>query len=80
MNSYEIRTLSLLVGRPQDPIFSELATEVRIDDEAGGEFIKVRQAAVTENGTIQIDPGEWPKLREAVDRMIRECRGQGGEQ
>jgi hypothetical protein len=75
MSKYEIRTLSLLVGRPQDPIFSELATTVSIADEAGGEFVRVRQEAMTENGVIHIDPGEWPVLRDAIERMLGECRG-----
>lgn len=69
--SYEIRLAALIVmpergGR----LFDETATRVSIEDEAGGEFIVIEQEA----GKIRIDPDEWAKIREAVDRMVGECR------
>ena len=73
--SYEIRTITVLVNKPDEPIFSDLATKVEISDEAAGEFLKVSQSNdKAENGTIQITPEEWPVLREAIDMMIKECR------
>jgi len=68
--SYEIRLAALIVMPERDRLFDETATRVSIEDEAGGEFIVIEQEA----GKIRIDPGEWAKIREAVDRMVGECR------
>ena len=51
-------------------LFHELASHISIADEAGGEFVIVRQ----EDGHLKIDPEEWPQLREAIDVMIRDCK------
>ena len=60
-----------------EPLFSEMATEVEIVDEAGGEFIKVSQChsrvGDDARGEICIAPEEWPTLKLAIDEMIREC-------
>ena len=73
-NNYEIRTMSLIVNRTDQPAFSELATTVSIVDEAGGEFVEVEQQGRTDLGKIAINPEEWPMLRQAIDKMIAECR------
>lgn len=57
-----------------EPLFSETATTVEIEDEAGGEFVEVSQHGFTDAGKIQINPEEWPALRAAINRMVRECR------
>lgn len=41
----------------------------KVDDSAG-DFVEVRQQI----GKIAINHEEWPILREAIDRMIAECR------
>ena len=95
---YEIRTLCVLVVPQDQPTFSEYATEIKIVDEAAGEFLEVSQcgrtdlgkiaiaratfASVagksqcgrTDLGKIAISPQEWPTLRDAIDRMINQCR------
>jgi hypothetical protein len=53
-----------------EPLFSEQAFTVEIDDEAGGEFVVVRDR----DGEIRLNAEEWPALREAIDRMVKECR------
>lgn len=53
-----------------EPLFSEQTFTVEIDDEAGGEFVVVSDSAEK----IRIDAKEWPALREAIDRMVKECR------
>ena len=73
-NDYEIRAMSVMVNKTTEPSFSEMATTVRIEDESGGEFVEVEQEGRTDIGKIQITPEEWPMLREAIDRMIAECR------
>lgn len=74
MSDYEIRTVALLVNRKGCAVFDDTATRVEIVDEASGEFVEVRQNASTTSGLIGITPEEWPLLREAIDRMIDECR------
>ena len=74
MKAYETRTLSIIVLPENESIFSEMATTVTIEDEAGGEFVVVEQSVLTDAGKIRIDSTEWPALRAAIDRMIEECR------
>ena len=72
---YETRTLKIAVGVKSEPIFHEGTTEIEIVDEAAGEFLKVTQCDDdAESGVIKIDPHEWPMLKAAIDRMIKECR------
>lgn len=71
---YETRTLSILVAPKDQPTFSEYATEIKIVDEAAGEFLEVSQTGRTDLGKIAINPEEWPTLRDAIDRMVKECR------
>lgn len=71
----EVRVTSLTVAPVGAELFDERATEVRIVDEAGGEFVEVEQRALRlKPGMIQVDPNEWPALRDAIDRMVAECR------
>ena len=71
---YETRTLSILVVPKDQPTFSEYATEIKIVDEAAGEFLEVSQTGRTDLGKIAINPEEWPTLRDAIDQMIKQCR------
>jgi hypothetical protein len=53
---------------PKDePIFSERATHISIEDEAAGEFVAIEQ---TQIGKIHIDITEWPEIKKAIDEMI----------
>ena len=74
MSNYEIRTAALVVNKKGCAIFDDHATRVEIVDEAAGEFDEVRQNASMTNGLIGITMEEWPLLREAIDRLIAECR------
>jgi len=55
-------------------LFHESATSIEIVDEAAGEFLEVRQCNEDYEGTIKIDVHEWPTLKAAIDKMIKECR------
>ena len=56
-------------------VFGEHVTVVKIDDEGGGEFVIVQQHPDDPRpGMIQITPGEWPALREAIDQLVAACR------
>jgi hypothetical protein len=72
---YETRTLKIAVCVKGEAIFHEGTTEIEIVDEAAGEFLKVTQSPDdAEPGVIKIDPHEWPMLKAAIDRMMKECR------
>ena len=73
--TYETRTLKIAVCVKGEPIFHEGTTEIEIVDECGGEFLKITQSMDNaEPGVIKIDPHEWPMLKAAIDRMMKECR------
>ena len=71
---YEIRVRSLIVLPKGREIFSDGITIVELDDESAGEFVVVRQPHNDERGEIRIDPDEWPVLRDAIDRLVKECK------
>ncbi len=75
------RVVSIVVLPEGDPLFSEMATRVDIVDEAGGEFVKVSQnlGRTDGDGAIFVSPDEWPALRQAIDRMVVECRSNDEE-
>ena len=68
--SYETRTVGFVVVPEGEAIFIERATRVSISDEGGGEFV----SACQESGELRIDPDEWPAIRDAVDKAVKECR------
>ena len=51
----------------------EGVTIIGVDDEGGGAFVTVRQEENLNTNEIRIDPGEWPAVRAAINRMVREC-------
>ena len=72
--TYETRTTKITVLPKGEPVFHEGATEIAIVDEAGGEYLEVSQCSLSHEGKIIIDRVEWPTLKAAIDRMIKECR------
>lgn len=69
------RTTQITIVPNGEPLYSEMAFRVSIEDEAG-EYVTVRSnLGNLPNGTIAIDPAEWPALRDAIDRMVGECGG-----
>lgn len=74
MTEYETRTIAINVCPKGQPLFSEMTTEVRIVDQATGEYVEVEQTGSTGLGKIAINSEEWPALRSAIDQMIAECR------
>ncbi len=69
------RITKLTVVPNNQPVFSEMATDVEIVDEGAGEFLAVSQSG-KRDARIFINPEEWPDLRAAIDRMIGECKEQ----
>lgn len=73
--THETRILSVGVLPKGQPIFSELACIIGIDDEAAGEFVWMRQNTDgVRPDRVAIDVGEWAVLRDAIEFMVGECR------
>jgi hypothetical protein len=56
-----------------EPIFSDHATHIEIEDEAAGEFVVVKQLQEG-YGKIGISPEDWPAIRKAIDKLVKACR------
>jgi len=74
IKKYKTRATSWAVLPKGETLFSEMATVITIDDEAGGEFVTVEQVAMTESRKVAFNPEEWPAIRAAIDHAISECR------
>ena len=60
-----------------EPIFSEKATVISIDDEAGGEFITVKQQmdySSQRDQTVAFDPDEWEEVKGVIDQMFKDIK------
>ena len=73
-NDYQIRTTQLTVLRRCDRIFAESATTITVVDEAGGEFLEIKQDIDHDEklGTIRLDGEEWPIIKRAVDTLFHD--------
>jgi len=75
MSEYKTRVTRLTVLPEGEPIFSEKATHVEIDDEAGGEFVKVSQIFDhAKPGEIGLEPDNWPAIRDAIETLMKDLR------
>lgn len=74
--THETRVTRVHVVPQGDVLFSEQAFQVEITDDAGGEYVIVTGEALNalDSGQIAINPDEWPTLRRAINRMVKECR------
>lgn len=66
--------ITAIVLAPEgEPIFSERAHKIEIEDEAAGQFIKVscNLGSADLAGTITIECEEWPELRKAINKMVK---------
>lgn len=66
------RITQLTVSAEGADLYDDRSTHIEIDDEGGGEFIKVVQYSRTTG--IAIDENEWPVIRDAIDRLFKECK------
>jgi hypothetical protein len=68
------RPIKWLVAEDGANIFDPAAYIVEIDDEAAGEFVKVTGQSEADQGTIGVNPEDWPNLRAAIDAAVAACR------
>lgn len=66
------RITQLTVAPEGADLYDDRSTHIEIDDEGGGEFITISQPEATAN--IRIDLGEWPAIRAAVNKLVKECK------
>ena len=71
--TYRKITTQSRVIRAGENLDGEGVTIIGIDDEGGGAFVTVRQEEQLNANEIHIDPDEWPAVRAAINRMVREC-------
>ena len=74
--TYRRHPSGFIVSPLGDPITSEMATHIGLDDEGGGAFVTVKQPnGRLGNEGIMIDATEWPVLRQAIDDMVAVSQG-----
>lgn len=74
-DKFEVRVTQFTVSEKNKPIFDESAISVSIDDEAGGEFVRIRSNLDSDGrGIASLDVLQWPALRSAIDYMVKQCR------
>ena len=74
---YTSRITQITVLPVGEPIFSERATVVSLDDESGGEFITVKQQMDTTaemNQTVAFEPEEWEEVKGVIDQMLKDIK------
>jgi hypothetical protein len=70
---YEIQPYAWIVKPKGEPIFSEMATIINRDNEAGEQFVSIRQINDhAKPGIIRLDPVEWEAIKQAVDAAFLE--------
>ncbi len=73
-HSYACRVMSVVVHRQGESVYSDYATTVRITSEGDGEFVEVLQEAKLTPGMVAITSEEWPAIRDAIEKMLKECQ------
>ena len=74
---YTSRITQITVLPVGEPIFSERATVISIDDEAAGEFITVKQQMdynSQKDQTVTFDPEEWDEVKGVIDQMFKDIK------
>jgi hypothetical protein len=71
---YITRITKLTVLPEREPVFSEMATDIEIEDEAAGEFVKLTQHGGNAQceKSILITDDEWPAIRDAIEMLLKE--------
>lgn len=70
---YERIAKSLMVKPPDEPIYSEMATEITLEDEAAGLFVSIVQHRGDGEQKVSICKEEWPLIRAAVGKLMKRC-------
>ena len=76
MTTFHTITKGLIVKPKGEPIYSEMATEIYIDDKAAGPYVVIEQHGGMDIGKVCIDQADWPLIKDAVEQMLAVCRGE----
>jgi hypothetical protein len=74
---YTSRITQITILPVGEPIFSEGATVVSLDDESGGEFITIKQQmdySSEKDQTVAFDPDEWEEVKGVIDQMFKDIK------
>ncbi len=66
------RITQLTVAPEGADLYDDRSTLIEVMDEGDGEFIIIIQPVKA--ATIRIDLDEWPAIRAAVNKLIKECK------
>ena len=69
-SGYTARITRETVLNAGSPLRDQSATHISIEDESGGEFLRISQ----DDDSFALDPKEWTTLRAAIDRMVERCK------
>jgi hypothetical protein len=73
--THKTRIKTIVVAPIGEPMFSEKATEISIEDEGDGEYIVISQCHGGERQSIMLDPGaELDQVLAAARRLARGCQ------
>lgn len=74
MRNFKATTLTVSVHpEGENPVFSESATHVCIDDESGGPFVVLKQTHDhAQVGEVRIDFDEFKTIARVVGKMIKQ--------
>ena len=72
MRTYELMASAFTVLPKGEPMFSEMATTVRLEDEGAGLFVVVEQHG-DNTGTVSFCTEEWPTVKEAIEALLVRC-------
>ena len=76
MREYRQHPLGVVVSPKGDPIWSEMATHITLDDEGAGAFVVVNQPNGQEGREgVSFDATEWPAIRDAIEHMLAVSQG-----
>jgi hypothetical protein len=56
-----------------EEIFSEMATDICIDDDSAGEYIVIKQSTRNDSN-IAINSEEWDIIKATIDQMFAEMK------
>ena len=74
---YTSRITQITVLPVGEPIFSERATVISLDDESGGEYITVKQQmdySSQKDQTVAFEPEEWEEVKGVIDQMFKDIK------
>lgn len=64
---------TIMVKPPDEPIYSEMATEITLEDEAAGLFVSIIQRKGDGEQKVSVCKEEWPLIRTVVNNLMRRC-------